>query len=204
MHQLVFRRPQTGMAGRRAPTGGIDQRLGMLNPHSNRKRLGFNLNADLFEHGKAISSRVARCQNEVAAGDGIAIGQLEANQLMALLAPIGFQAQPLDAAAKANFSTQGLNTSAQPPHHRGQLEGADVGALQGENVLIGTRCHQFLEHLASVVLRITHLAVELSIRERSGATLSKLGVGLWINACFSTPEREGLQRALFHRLPALQ
>jgi hypothetical protein len=42
------------VAGGRAPTGGIDQGLGMLNPHPNRKHLGFNVNADLFEHGEAI------------------------------------------------------------------------------------------------------------------------------------------------------
>ena len=54
------------------------------------------------------------------------------------------------------------------------------------------------------MLRITHLAVELSIRERTRPTLSELGIGLWIDIGFSAPEREGLQRALFHRLPSFQ
>ena len=118
MHQLVFSRPQTGMASGRPPTGSIDKGLGMLNPHPYRKGLGFNFNADLFEHGKAIPSRMPRCQDEMAARDGFAIGEVETNELMALLAPTGVQAQPLHSAAKPNLPAQGLNTSTQTPHHR--------------------------------------------------------------------------------------
>jgi len=52
--------------------------------------------------------------------------------------PAHYGLELLDLHWKADFATQAFDPGAQPPHHGGQLEGAEVGAMQAEDVGVGT------------------------------------------------------------------
>ena len=53
--------------------------------------------------------------------------------------------------------------------------------MDREDVWVGTTGDQLLQHLAAVMLRIAHLAVELAIGERASTPLAELGIRLGSN-----------------------
>jgi len=52
------------------------------------------------------------------------------------------------------FATRGFDPGAQPRTTVGQLKVADVGAMQAEELGLGTTGHQLLQPLAAMVLGI--------------------------------------------------
>ena len=79
-----------------------------------------------------------------------------------------------------------------------------MGAMQSEDLSVGTAGNKFLQHFPAVVGRITHLAVELSVGEGSCPPLAELHIGLWLKRRSPSPESECVGTALLHRLPPLQ
>ena len=199
--QLVLGGAQPRMAGRLPPAGPVDQGLGMLDPHPDRKGLRLHGHAEAVQHREGVPGAVARRQDQMVAGDGRAVGQPHARQ-----APLGsVPQQQLDhVLTETDLAPQGLDPGPQPAHHRGQLEGADVGVVQGEDLRIGPGRHQLLQHLADVGGVLAHLAVELAVGEGAGAPLAELGIGAGIEAAAALPEAEGVRGALLDRLAALQ
>ena len=191
MHQLVFGGAEPGMAGGGAPAGTVDQHLGMFDAHTHGKGLGLQGHPLLLQRSKQIAGAVPGGQHHMARGDLLAVGQLDAGDL----AVAGVQQHPHDPALKTHPTAQGFDAAAQPAHHGGQLEGADVGVVEGEDLGVGTRGHQFFEHFALVGRRLTHLAVELAVRKGAGAPLPELGIGFRIKGPGAAPETEGVGRA---------
>ena len=76
--------------------------------------------------------------------------------------------------------------------------------MHREDFGVSAASHQLLQHLASVVLGIAHLAVELAVGEGTGPPLPELGVGFRVKGLLPPPEGEGLLGALLHRLPTFQ
>ncbi len=116
----------------------------------------------------------------------------------------GFEQDLINPAAETNLTTESLNFGPQPPHHRGQFEGADMGSVLRENLAICTTGHQFFQDFAAVMIRITDLAVELPIRKCSCTALPKLGIGFWIELSCTTPKSKRIGRSLFHGLSPFQ
>ena len=112
--------------------------------------------------------------------------------------------QTLNPGAEPHLSTEFLDPCPQATHNRGQLERADVGMVVSEDLCIGPTGHKLLQHLAAVVLGITHLAVELAIGKGAGTTLTELGIGFRIKATLPPPEPEGLTGAFLDLLATLE
>ena len=204
MNKLVFRRAKPRMARHRSPAGLIDQGLRVLDPHTNRKRFALQLHPHLIEHGETVPGRMAGRQHEVTAGQLLTIGQQKSLQAEGFLAAAGLQQQTVHTTTEAHLTPQGFDARTQATHHGGQLEGADMRPMHREDFGVGTASHQLLKHLASVVLGIAHLAVELAVGKGAGTPLPELGIGFRIKGLLPPPEGEGLLGPLLHRLPTLQ
>ena len=200
MHQLVLRRPQPGVTRRRAPASPVDQGLGMLDAHAHGEGLGLHGHALAVQPGEGVAGAVAHRQHHGRDRDPAAIGQHHGAHRPAPR----LQLQSAHPAAERHLAAEGLDAGAQPPHHGGQLERTDMGTVQGEDLRTGAGIHQFFQHLAHVGAGLTHLAVELAVREGAGTTLPELGVGFRIERALPAPEAERVGRALLHRLAPLQ
>ena len=87
-----------------------------------------------------------------------------------------FEFNVVYAAFKSNFAAEFNDLGAHPLHHGHQTKGANVRPADKENLLWSSRCNKLPQHLASVVLWILHLAVQLAIGECAGAAFTKLRV----------------------------
>ena len=54
-----------------APTGTIDQALGVFNSKANGERLGQHGHIQIVELGKGVSGTVSKCQDQVVARQGV-------------------------------------------------------------------------------------------------------------------------------------
>ena len=72
-----------------------------------------------------------------------------------------------------------------------------------ENFLRRSRLDELLQHLAAVMLRVTDLAPQLAVRERTGAAFAKLHIRFRIKHA-STPQAPGVLGPLAHRLAAFK
>ena len=143
-------------------------------------------------------------QHQMAAGNLRSIGQHQAIELKRLLSTDVAELKACHVTVEAHLTPQGFDPSPQAADDRGELERADVGAVQREDLLAGTTGHQLLQHLAAVVLRIAHLAVKLAVRKRSGTALTELGIRFRVERDGPPPEAEGVSGALLHSLTPFQ
>ena len=188
------------MAGAAPPAGAVDQRLGMLDPHADRKGLALHRHPLALQHREAIAGAMAHRQHHLRGGDAAAIGQHHGPNGAA----VRLQFQLIHPALEPDLPAEGFDLGPQAPDHRGQFEGADVGPVQHQNLRIGTGLHQLLEHLAAQVAGVTHLAVELAVGEGARTSLPELGIGFRVEGALAAPEAEGVGAALLHRLAPLQ
>ena len=200
VHELVFRCPQLRVAGAAAPARGVDQPLRVLDAEAHRKRFALHRHALGVEHRKAVAGAMAHGHHHLLGGDEAAIGEGHAaNRVIAWV-----ELQPIHTALECDLAPEGGDLRPQASHHRGQLEGADVGMVQHQDLGIGACRHQLLKHLAAQMARIAHLAVELAVGKGAGAAFAELGVGLRVERAFALPEAEGIGAAFLHRFAALQ
>ena len=141
VHKLVFSRTQAWMAGLRPPPCLVDQRLRVLNAHAHGEGLGLQSHANPLQHREGIACGMSRCEDEVPTGDPLAGIQLHSGQLVGFAIVTGVQEKVVHPTAEAHLTAKGLNARAQTTHHRGQLEGADVGAMDRENLGTGPTGH---------------------------------------------------------------
>ena len=87
----------------------------------------------------------------------------------------------LDLVLEADFSTKRLYTRTHRLHHPHQPKGTDVWLTNVHDFLWGTRLDELCEHLATVMIWIFDLTVQLAVRKCSGPTLTKLDIRLWVN-----------------------
>ena len=190
------------MAGEVAPAGLINQRLGMFDAKAHREGLGLHGQAVGVEHGEGVTGAVAHGHHHVIRWDQAAIAEL--HPAHPALAVHLLDADLIHPALKADLASQSLDLGPQAAHHGGQLEGADVGPMQHQNLWVGAGGHQFLQHLAAVVVGIPHLAVELAVGEGAGAAFPELGIGFRVERCLAFPEAEGVGTAFLHGFAPLQ
>ena len=79
-------------------------------------------------------------------------------------------------AFEANFTAQFNDFGAHPLNHCHEPKCADVRSADKEDFLGRARRNKLPQHLASVVLWIFHLAIQLAIGECAGAAFTKLRV----------------------------
>ena len=204
VNQLVLGGPETRMARRLSPAGCVNQMLRMLNPHAHGKRFALQLHTDLLQHFEAVARGMTGSQHQMAAGNLRSIGQHHPIELMRLPSAAVAELKACHATVETHLTAEGFNPCPQATHHGGELEGADVGAVQREDLLAGTTGHQLLQHLAAVVLGIAHLAVELAVGEGAGSALTELGIGFRVEGAGAPPEAKGVSGALLHGLTPFQ
>ena len=113
VHELVFRRPELGVAGRITPTGRVDQGLRMFDPQAHGEGFAVEGNPLIAQHGEGVAGAVPHRQHNAVAFDSTAIGQYHP-----LHGPTARrQLQPHHPGAEMHLPTQGLNLGAEPPYH---------------------------------------------------------------------------------------
>ena len=150
-----------------------------------------------MQHLEGIARAVPDCQHHVVRAHGLATGEGDAAYLAVL------DLQVVHPTAEADFAAEVLDGCAHVLDHRHQAEGADVWLADGEDLLGRAGLHEFGQHLASVVLRILDLAVQLAVRKRAGAAFAELHVRLRVEHALA-PQAEGVHRAFAHRLAAFE
>ena len=188
------------MPGGLPPEGRIDQALGVFDPQAHREGFGLHRYAQAVQPDEGVPGAVTHGQDHLAGPNPLAIGQQHPAHGM-----VGrIQIQSFHPLLKTHLAPQGFNAGPEAAHHRGQLEGADVGPVAGEDFGGGAGGHQLFEHLAHVSGRLADLAIELAIGKRPGAPLAELGIGFALEGPFAPPEAKGVGCALLHRLAPLQ
>ena len=197
MHQFVIRRAQGRVSCVPAVAAAVDEGLGMLDAKTNGKRLGLQIHAALVQHVKRVARAMPHRQHDMPRRDVLSARQHHTQHLPAVDIEIA------DAAVKTYLATEGFNGRAQLLHHPHQPEGADVRLVEVENFRRRTGLNEFSKHLASVILGVLDLAVQLAIGKRAGTALAELHVGFRIEFA-PAPQAEGVPGALTHRFAALQ
>ncbi len=75
VHQLVIGCPEDRVAGVLAPTGLIDQGLGMLDAKADREGLGLHRHALAMQQGKGVARAVAHGKHSRIGFNALACGQ---------------------------------------------------------------------------------------------------------------------------------
>ena len=153
-----------------------------------------------MQHGEGVAGAMAHRQGHLIGDHALAIRQDQS-----LHSPGGaVELEALHLGPEAHLTAHGLDPAAEAAHHRGELEGADMGPVQGEDLGMGAGGHQFFENLADERFRLTHLAIKLAIRKGAGPPLTELDIGLRIEGALAPPEAKGIGRAFLHGLSPLQ
>lgn len=114
-----------------------------------------------------------------------------------------FDQQVGDLLLEAHVGPQGDHVLAHLFDHAGEAEGADVRLVDVQDFVWRTGLDEFFQHFAAVVLRVLDLAVQLAVREGTGAAFTELHVGLRVEHAF-TPQAPGVLGALAHFLAAFE
>ena len=197
MHQLVIGGAQDRIAGIRPEAGSVDQRLRMLDPKAQRKRLGFQVHPTRIQHLESITRAVADCQHHMVAGDILASLQRHAAN------PSVGDVEILDLALEAKFTTQFLDRGAHLFYHLHQAECADVRLADVQDFRRRVGLDEFHQDLAAVMLGILDLAPEFAIRKSTGTALTILHVRFGMQLALA-PQAKGVLGALAHCLATLQ
>ena len=196
MDQLVVGRAKQWMTGARPIASAINQPLRMLDAEADRKGFGFDVNATLVQHRKRIACAVADGEDDMVAAQFAAVGEAKSANLAVLDDDIVY------ALTEPEFATQRLNIGAHAFDHLDQPKRADMRFADSEDLLRCTRLDELFEHLATVVLWILDLAVQLAVGKRAGAAFTELHVGFRIKHAVA-PERPGVASALAHGFATL-
>ncbi|CRZ47118.1 Uncharacterised protein [Vibrio cholerae] len=168
----------------------------MLNTKTDRERLGFHVHTTRMQHLKGITRTVADREHHVTRLDLFAVGEYHAGDLAILHVDI------VNAGAKANFAAQFDDFRAHFFNHGHQFKGTDVRLTHIQNFFWRARFDKFGDHFAAVEVGIFHLAVQFSIRKRTGTAFTKLHVRFGIQSTL-TPKAEGIFGTLTHLFAAL-
>jgi hypothetical protein len=101
----------------------IDHGLRVLDPDTDRKRLGLDEDSGSMDHRKRFTGAVTDRQHKVAGLDGVAIGQTNTANLAVCI-----QEHRIHAGLKVNLTAQSNDLLPQMPHHFDQAVCANVRA----------------------------------------------------------------------------
>ena len=195
--QLVVRRAQRRMIGRRAVLGAVDHRLAMLDARADGEGLARHGHVQPVEHFEGVPGAVAHGENHVVREQRApALGALQHRARDA--AVLDFKADQL--CLKADRAAQREDLPAQIAHHLTQMIGAHVGLGHEENLLRRAHAMEGLQHMAAA--GILDARIELAVGERARAALAELDVALRLQRA-AGPEGLHVPGALVHGLAAL-
>ena len=157
VHQLVVGGAEDLVPGLGAPAGLVDHALGVLDAKADREGLGLDVDAAVMDHLEGVAGAVPDGEDDVVRLDELAVRQAHA------LDPAVLDRQVVDAGLEADLAAEREDRRAHGLDDRDQAEGADVGPVDVEDLGRGAGLDELLEHLAPVVVRIAHLAVELAV-----------------------------------------
>src|SRR4051812_5856423 len=120
MRKLVIRRAEQRMTCVFAIPRSVDQRLGMLDPISDREWFCFNVNAAVVQHLKSVAGAVSDREHDVFGVDRFAARKHNTLNQTVLDNDIG------DPAFKSHFTAQANDGLAHALHDRDEPERADV------------------------------------------------------------------------------
>ena len=133
-----------------AKARAVNGRLWMFNTKTNRERLGFNINALIIEHLKAVAGAVANGENNMPAMQGFTTAQSDTGNLtmafsiqFAICFFISLAKNTFNLLLKAYFTTQTNNLGTHILNHGDQLKGADMGSALGKDFLWRTGDDKF-------------------------------------------------------------
>ncbi len=158
------------MAGAGAEPGLVDPALRMLDPHPDRKGLGFDVDAACVQRREGIARRMADCQDDMLCGQELACREVQAFELS-----VG-SLEILDPGTKAIFPAQCFDAFADRHYHGYQPEGADMRMRFGQDLRRRPGLDEFAQHLAAKVAAVLDPRIELAVGEGPRPALTELGV----------------------------
>ena len=197
MHKLVVGGAEQRIAGVGSEPGLVDQRLRVFDAETDGKRLGFHEDAGRVQHGEGVTRAVTEGEDDLMRHDCFAVHQRHA------LYGAVFDLYPGDTALETDFAAQRDDFGAHALNHADEAEGADVGMCDVEDFLRRPRLDELLQDLAPEKARVFHLAVELAVREGSGATFTELNVRFRVELV-AAPQLPGVLRAFAHGLATFE
>ena len=198
MHQLVIRRPQPRIARKRPKPRPIDQRLRMLNPHPDRKRLGHHRHPPRVKHRKRVARRMPHSQHHMLSSDPLPPLQHHAPNAMPLI-----QLQIDHLALPAILPAQRLDPRPHMLHHRDQPKRPDMRLGHPQDLLRRPRPDKLLQHLPPAMPGVLDLRIQLAVRKRPRAALAKLHIGFRLQHP-PPPQPPSVLRPLPHHPTAIQ
>ena len=173
----------------------------MFDAEANRKRLGLDEHTARVQRFKHVASTMTDREHDMIGRDAFtAREQHRAHALRPRSAVVDrLKLEVFDATTEANLTTERENIRAHLLHHAHESERSNVRLTHIENLIRRASIHELAQYLASIVLRILDLAIQLAIRKRTCAAFTELRVRFRIKHAFA-PHLECVLRPFTHSL----
>src|ERR1700680_694839 len=153
----------------------IAQRLRVREAQADGEWFSLHPNAAIPEHLKGVAGAVADRQHDMIGRDMRAVTEHHTKNLSAAV-PSLIDFEIFDLALETIFATESLDSLADTFHDHHQAECADVGLGDIKDLGRSTGSDQFGQHLATVMMRVLNLAVELAVGKSASSSFAELNI----------------------------